>query len=301
MEPPWNSRYVFRKKLSPLKNVFNWTMTYRTDSDVYFPYYGEWNRVNKTTAELIAEKTERSLGVWVVSNCRPSRRGSIINELQKYISIDVFGKCNNNRLCSGGCAIETINRYKFYFSFENSRCKDYITEKFTMNGLAGGAVPVVMGPTREDYEKIAPVHSFIHVDDFPSIPKLAEYLQQLDKDDIRYGEYLKWKSVPDSPNIKTDESLFNRPSQFKALCEKIKQDPNGNNKEIVSDLSTWWFGDDYSLDDSKISVCHSEDGPSGEALHHKIATGYFFAIFILFILAMKYCKGNSKTKHKTKS
>ena len=52
-------------------------------------------------------------------------------------------------------------KYKFFIAMENSRCRHYITEKFIGNALAAGAVPIVMGAPREDYEKLAPGDSFI--------------------------------------------------------------------------------------------------------------------------------------------
>ena len=40
-------------------------------------------------------------------------------------------------------------------------------------------VPIAMGAARKTYERVAPPHSFIHVDDFVSPQKLAEYLHVL--------------------------------------------------------------------------------------------------------------------------
>ena len=45
-----------------------------------------------------------------------------------------------------------------------------------------------MGARREDYERVAPPHSFIHVDDFESPFQLAAYLKRLDKDEALYNE-----------------------------------------------------------------------------------------------------------------
>lgn len=53
-------------------------------------------------------------------------------------------------------------------------------------------IPVVMGAAPEDYERAAPPHSFIHVDDFESPKELAEYLHKLDKDDELYNQYFQY-------------------------------------------------------------------------------------------------------------
>uniref|UniRef100_T1KSS6 Fucosyltransferase n=1 Tax=Tetranychus urticae TaxID=32264 RepID=T1KSS6_TETUR len=56
--------------------------------------------------------------------------------------------------------------YKFYLSFKDSNCRDYITEKFYSNGLKHNVVPITMGAHPEDYKRSAPANSYIHVDDF---------------------------------------------------------------------------------------------------------------------------------------
>ncbi|TNN05109.1 Glycoprotein 3-alpha-L-fucosyltransferase A, partial [Schistosoma japonicum] len=53
-------------------------------------------------------------------------------------------------------------------------------------------LPIVMGASIEEYERVAPPYSFIHVDQFESPAKLAEYLKYLDKNDTAYNEYFAW-------------------------------------------------------------------------------------------------------------
>ena len=73
-----------------------------------------------------------------VSNCHTKgafKRVLLFQELRKYIPIDVFGKgrrctefevkkdpCNDT-----DCSRKLMSAYKFYLSFENSKCKYYIT------------------------------------------------------------------------------------------------------------------------------------------------------------------------------
>ena len=63
-------------------------------------------------------------------------------------------------------------------------------------------MPVVMGPSRQEYELVAPPGSFIHVDDFDSAETLANFLKNLDKDDKSYGEYLRWAMVAEKEGAK---------------------------------------------------------------------------------------------------
>ena len=69
--------------------------------------------------------------------------------------------------------------YKFYLAFENSLCRDYVTEKF-YNPLLYWTVPVAYGGA--DYEAIgAPPNSYIDVRKFESARHLADYLTFLNK------------------------------------------------------------------------------------------------------------------------
>lgn len=83
--------------------------------------------------------------------------------------------------------------YKFYLAFENSNCRDYITEKFFETGLGHSILPIVMGAPRGDYKKYAPDRSYLHVEDFKSPKELAEYLHILDKNDDLYNTYFGYK------------------------------------------------------------------------------------------------------------
>ena len=56
-------------------------------------------------------------------------------------------------------------------------------------------IPIVMGAAPEDYRRAAPIHSYIHVDDFDSPKELADYLHLLDKNDQLYNEYFQWKGT----------------------------------------------------------------------------------------------------------
>lgn len=83
----------------------------------------------------------------------------------------------------------TLARYKFYLVFENSLHLGYIPEKQWKNALEAWPMPVVLGPSRKNYEHFLPPDAFIHVDDFQEPWNLARYLQELDRDKLGYQHY----------------------------------------------------------------------------------------------------------------
>ncbi|KAK9498301.1 hypothetical protein O3M35_002966 [Rhynocoris fuscipes] len=184
-------------------DVFNWTATYRTDSDIVTPYekwvyYNERIKQLKTPIKNFAANKTKQVA-WFVSNCG-ARNGRLqyARALQKYINVDIFGACGSKkcpRSNQSKCFDMLGKDYKFYLAFENSNCREYITEKFFVNGLGNDVLPIVMGARPEDYELVAPMKSYIHVDEFESPKQLAEYLHKLDADDNLYNEYFRWKGT----------------------------------------------------------------------------------------------------------
>ena len=80
----------------------------------------------------MSKKTK--LAFWIVSHCETdNRREDYVKSLQKYIPIDIYGKCGpfntSTRDAKRGYDI-LAPIYKFYLAFENSNCHDYATEKF---------------------------------------------------------------------------------------------------------------------------------------------------------------------------
>lgn len=52
-----------------------------------------------------------------------------------------------------------------------------------------------MGAHPDDYKKVAPPKSYIHVDEFDSPRKLAEFMNILDNNDDLYNLYFCWKQT----------------------------------------------------------------------------------------------------------
>ena len=150
-----------------------------------------------------------------------------MRQLSKYIDVSVMGKCTKEGPCSRGdtgCEAKVHSEYRFYLAFENSLCKDYITEKFwkTLESPTY-FVPVAMGGLSiDDYNEVAPPDSFIHVYNFTSVEKLGKYLQHLMTDDAAYNRYHQWRQrytlIPEWYNVPCDMcKLAHNPSSISSI------------------------------------------------------------------------------------
>lgn len=189
MESPSHCR-----SLPALDGYFNLTMSYRSDSDIFMPYgwLEPWPEPPVQTQVNLSAKTD--LVAWVVSNWNSkSARVLYYQQLRDHLRVDVYGR--GHMQLPQRTMMATLARYKFYLAFENSLHPDYITEKLWKNALEAWAVPVVLGPSRKNYERFLPPDAFIHVDDFKSPGDLAQYLQKLDSDSLGYQRYFHWREL----------------------------------------------------------------------------------------------------------
>lgn len=158
---------------------FNYTFTYKLDSDVTWRFF----LIKNNKGEIIGPKKEmhwmdiknmkpittkikrklrnkKTAAAWFVSHCETeSQREQIVEKLITYLQftfdlrVDVYGKCaniwhKNNTSCgprlSENCYALIESDYYFYLAFENSFCEDYVTEKI-LTAIQHYAVPVVYG------------------------------------------------------------------------------------------------------------------------------------------------------------
>ena len=133
------------KFVSTHHELINWTATFRSDSTLQTPY-GKFVTHNHITKLPAADgrrnyaKGKTKLVAWFVSNCGGHNgRMAYVDELQKYTHVDVYGFCGPLTCKKGNeaykCTKMLKDDYKFYLAFENSNCRDYITEKFFQNAL----------------------------------------------------------------------------------------------------------------------------------------------------------------------
>ncbi|KAF8357739.1 hypothetical protein PRIPAC_92734, partial [Pristionchus pacificus] len=213
--------------LQLIPTFFNTSMTNLRDEIAYNLGYGEVVRTNnddllkKISNEMwfrIFSK-KKKLGLAIISNCyTPSKReyylkvgtffekvSSLLQELSLHVKLSLLGSCfGSHRVCSNteqkqhcmdellGWNAELRQSHFFYFAFENSVCKDYITEKL-FDRLQKNIVPVVL--RRRILEGVIPSSAFIAADDFASPKHLAEYLIRVSNDEKLYRSYFEWRNT----------------------------------------------------------------------------------------------------------
>ena len=219
-------------------DAFNWTMTFRQDSDIYYPYgrvmINKGKKRIKNYSEIFKDKVK---GVsWFVSHCETrSKRELFVEELSKYIPVDIYGACGKD-ICprhgkgAAKCITELTKKYMFRIAIENTCYQDYITEKF-FDWFNSDIVLVVLGAG--NYSNIAPKGTYINANDFESPRDLVKYLNALMHNKAKYIGYLQRKENYTAENL--------RDSSQRAYCELCRRlhNPKGYQKTYTN-ISDWW-------------------------------------------------------------
>ncbi|KAL3852022.1 hypothetical protein ACJMK2_015711 [Sinanodonta woodiana] len=235
LESPYH--YWYHQYKSPKwKSTFNWTMTYRLDSDIPHPYGVLLTNPNPTNRNYrTVFRAKKKFAVWLVSHCGAvSRRDAFVRLLQKYVPVDIFGACGEN--CSseaGECTDVMAKDYKFYLSFENSLCKDYITEKF-FKYFPLDFITVQRG--HSDYDSMLPNDTYINTAKFSTVKELANFMRRLAENEDEYILYLKAK----------DRYVAHRQpwTYCNALCDICRRLNNLETyKKSYNDIASWLESD----------------------------------------------------------
>lgn len=181
--PPIRSphqKYIFASRTSSeiceapsdKDGYFNWTWTYKINSDIPMGYITIRNRRGDiigpkeqmhwlTIDEMIPVKDEvldildrkTAAVAWISSNCNTSSGREryvkkLGGELSKYdLDLDIYGKCGSllcPKFLMDHCLYTLQIDYYFYLAFENSFSDDYVTDSI-LHGLQNFAVPIVYG------------------------------------------------------------------------------------------------------------------------------------------------------------
>jgi hypothetical protein len=181
---------------------FDLQMTYRSTADVPLTYFGYYSGIANFKQALQRAPQPKLAApfatAFISSRFNASGRLDYLRELMRALPIDSYGKFMQNKRIAGDTwrpsKLETIAHYKFTLAFENARDADYVTEKF-YDPLVAGSVPVYLGAP--NIERFAPGdHCYITTDDFATPRHLAEYLNELARDDAAYAKFFEWKQKP---------------------------------------------------------------------------------------------------------
>ncbi|OQR74638.1 glycoprotein 3-alpha-L-fucosyltransferase A-like [Tropilaelaps mercedesae] len=247
-----NQRWIFFTDESPyhtflsdrtltmkdLNGIFNLSMTYRSDSDIPVPY-GRTERLPFPNSEdfssILNNKTK---GITILgSNCGGKNdRWRYVHALRKHIEVDIFGGCGK-KACPGHFTkdCDVIKDYQFYLAFENSNCAEYMTEKLWYNAYYKKAIPIVMGPSKEDYTRLCPPYSFIHVEDFSSPKELADYIRKLQASPSDFLAYHAWRR---NFRVLNEHGYFGSPSLH--LCRMCEMLNRPIKEQTLQNLESWW-------------------------------------------------------------
>ena len=223
-------------------DMFNWTMTYRLDSDFVFKYANIIERENKSEnahknySRIFDEKEDKA--VWLVSHCKTnSMREHYVREMQKVMGVDIFGGCGVEPPCPkkskniSECIEKTALKYKYYLAFENTLVEDYVTEK-VFRWFNKDIIVVVRGGS--NYSRILPPGTVVDAGDFKSPTELGKYLKELAQNKKRYTEYLKRKD-----NYYSTGKLVPAQEANCKLCEYLNN--LDAHRKSYNNIMKWWL------------------------------------------------------------
>ncbi|KAK6056419.1 hypothetical protein COOONC_06075 [Cooperia oncophora] len=186
----------------------------------------------------LPQKTKGAL--LLMSHCSTvSSRESIIQRLSTKVDITVGGRCSRyfpaaekarcpKSMKGGQCEKDLIATHRFYIAFENSICRNYITEKF-FKRISQLLVPIVL--ERKFYEDNGiPSDSFIALDDFKNDDGLAAYLDMVQHNDTEYLRYFEWTNYYRKPSTYVSDAGCR-------LCQDLHQ----GKRRHVDNIETFYF------------------------------------------------------------
>ncbi|KAK3082603.1 hypothetical protein FSP39_000305 [Pinctada imbricata] len=203
-----------KRVMDKFKRAVNWTMGYRRDSDFVF-VHGDFSTRSGGPDEHILDKvredykSKSETAAWFVSHCKTmSKREDYVELMRKDIKVDEYGACANRKLpncpqyhileswglrpsSSGACSNVLDEKHKFYLSFENSLCRDYVTEKSLHHVMRHSVIPVMRSGA--NHTIFNPPHSFIDASEFSSVRDLTLFLKILGSKPKEMFKYFEWK------------------------------------------------------------------------------------------------------------
>lgn len=291
----WGLLHEESPRNSPLLNhesilgLFNYSSTFSRYSDFpltiqYLPSLESLTSID--FFKSFEEKNSFDIApvIYIQSDCvTPNNRDSYVYELMKYIKVDSYGKCLNNKEIRDSLKdpipnmmtpdlLNFIGQYKFAIAFENANCDDYITEKL-WRPLIVGSIPLYIGSSSvKDW--IPNNDSIISPLDFNSPKDLANYLNYVGSKSEIYNTFLKHKLKGKIEN----EHLIKAHNNYKAtvgdstfieefeclICQRLHRPRFGlvnkdhyNCPKPVSVLNLSYNASNWWHDDYEVSKCEA--------------------------------------------
>ncbi|XP_038218724.1 alpha-(1,3)-fucosyltransferase C-like [Zerene cesonia] len=196
-------------------NFFNWTWTYKLNSDVVHPFFNiydinnkivgpkielNWTRKMDHTDKFKSKMRNKTRAVaWIITKCRLKvKHEEFIKELKKELqfynyTLDVFGPCGDKKCpkrSKKGCHSLIEKEYFFQMVIEETFAEDYVTERLVraMNQIA---IPIVMGGS--NFNRFLPPGSYINAQSF-DMKKLGAIIDYLIKKPSTYEYFFDWKN-----------------------------------------------------------------------------------------------------------
>ena len=202
---------------------FTWTARFR--DDFYKISKGEHHWPNW-------DKQQDAIVVFI-SRCKKGGRDEFVSQLKKHYVVHSLGKCHKThnpaalypdcpstpRYAQKMCI---LSKYRFVLAMDNSKERDYVTEK-VYHGLLGGTVALYDGAPNID-EYLPTMGSVVHLKDFldprsPTGPesekgleKMAEFLKTVkpDSSDPKISALFAWRTNPVSWADQFIENMHHR-------------------------------------------------------------------------------------------
>ncbi|KII66189.1 Alpha-(1,3)-fucosyltransferase 6 [Thelohanellus kitauei] len=193
-EPPHKIRKLLKIKASPQNNQTLWMFSFHRSSvyqDKYFSFSkSTQNNFNISALRMELEDRFKS-SVSIISNCnvKLTPRLKYIRDVKEHFMVYGHGKCYNYKFPKPKRSI-LCRHHMFYFSFENSLCEDYLTEKYCVP-LNCVAIPIIMSHP-SNLDRYIP-GSYINAFDFPSPKHLGDHLKNVSQNFLMYLDYFRWR------------------------------------------------------------------------------------------------------------
>ncbi|CAH2087882.1 unnamed protein product [Euphydryas editha] len=257
----YKQKYIFYGKESsddiPIcsafaNKYFNWTWSYKLDSDIVSPFIEvkdfqgnivapkrvvdwETNMTLLSEIELVHLKQKKKAMAWINKKCHTrNNRMKFAKRLQRafkenLLDFDIYGcgqlDCRNEK------CLEAIKRdYYFYFAPEDSNTEDYVSAE-VITAYNQFAVPIVVGGA--NYHKFLPEGSYINAGT-TSIDKLVALVEYIIKNPKIYHSFHRWRN----------HYIISKAGKFKGICEVCEYLNNVSKYGVFSvrtNFRKWWY------------------------------------------------------------